>query len=74
MHPAAQRVRAKPLLAQGATFAKKARNLKNARVTTVVSPATDVIEQKIRSERARGKKLVRNQDHAWRERQRKKDD
>jgi hypothetical protein len=60
--------------AQGVTFAKKARDLKNVRVTTVVSPGPRVIEQKVRSGRGRGKKPVRDQDRAWREQQKRKDD
>jgi len=57
--------------AEGVTFAKKARQMKNVNVTTVVSAGPGVIEQKVRS--GRGRKQLRDQDRAWREQQKRKD-
>jgi hypothetical protein len=58
--------------AEGVTFAKKAREMKDVCVTTFVSGGPGVTEQKVRSGRGRAKKQLRAQDRAWREDQKRK--
>jgi hypothetical protein len=58
--------------AEGVTVSSKMRELKGVSVQTIVSPGPGVVQQATRSGRKkRGNGLLRAQDRAWREQQKK---